>query len=244
MSESSPLVLVSGGSRGLGLALVEGLLREGYRAATFSRAPSDALAHLSERYPGKLTSLAGDMADAASLEEVVRRVEREVGPVEALINNAGIAHDGVLATMRPDQIEQLIAVNLTGTLLLTRLVVRHMLVRGRGVVLSVSSIIGLRGYSGLAAYSATKAGLDGMTRALARELGGRNIRVNSVAPGYLETEMTGKLGEAQKQQIVRRTPLGRLGRPEDVVGAVLFLLSPAASFITGQTLVIDGGITC
>jgi 3-oxoacyl-[acyl-carrier protein] reductase len=223
---------------------VEALLREGYRTATFSRAPTEALAQLAEHYPGKITSLAGDMTDAAALEEVVRRVEREVGPIEALINNAGIAHDGVLATMRPCDVEQLIAVNLTGTLLLTRLVVRHMLVRGRGVVLSISSIIGLRGYSGLAAYSATKAGLDGMTRALARELGGRNIRVNAIAPGYLETEMTGKLDEGQKQQIVRRTPLGRLGRPEDVVGTVLFLLSPAASFITGQTLVIDGGITC
>jgi 3-oxoacyl-[acyl-carrier protein] reductase len=242
--KEAPLVLVSGGSRGLGLALVEALLREGYRTATFSRSPTDALTQLAGRYPGKLTSLAGDMADAAALEEVVRRVEREAGPIEALINNAGIAHDGVLATMRPCDVEQLISVNLTGTLLLTRLVVRHLLVRGRGVVLSISSIIGLRGYSGLAAYSATKAGLDGMTRALARELGGRNIRVNAIAPGYLETEMTGKLDEGQKQQIVRRTPLGRLGRPEDVVGTVLFLLSPAASFITGQTLVIDGGITC
>jgi 3-oxoacyl-[acyl-carrier protein] reductase len=110
-------------------------------------------------------------------------------------------------------------------------------------IVNISSIIGLRGYSGLSAYSATKGGLDAMTRALARELGGRRIRVNSVAPGYLETEMTNGLSAAQKQQIVRRTPLGRLGQPRDVVGPVLFLLSDAAEFMTGQTLVLDGGIT-
>lgn len=242
--QGPPVVLLSGGSRGLGLVLAEGLLKAGRHVVTFSRKPSDAQQALAERHAGALFSLTGDMADPASLEEVVRKAERDVGPVEVLINNAGIAHDGVLATMRPEQIEQLVAVNLTGTLLLTRLVVRHMLVRSRGVVLSISSIIGLRGYSGLAAYSATKAGLDGMTRALARELGERGIRVNSIAPGYLETEMTGGLDDRQREQIVRRTPLGRLGRAEDVMGAVLFLTSEAASFITGQTLVIDGGITC
>jgi 3-oxoacyl-[acyl-carrier protein] reductase len=240
----SSLLLVSGGSRGLGLALVEALLETGCRVATFSRKPTEAVQQLASRHPGRLFFFAGDMAEPASLEGVVGRVEREVGPIDALINNAGIAHDGVLATMRPEQIEQLMAVNLTGALMLTRLVLRPMLVRSRGNILSISSIIGLRGYSGLAAYSATKAGLDGMTRALAREVGGRNIRVNSIAPGYLETEMTGKLDDQQRQQIVRRTPLGRLGTPGDVVGAVLFLLSPAASFITGQSIVIDGGITC
>ena len=146
--------------------------------------------------------------------------------------------------MQPADVERVIMINLTGTLLLTRLAVRLMLVRSRGNVISISSIIGLRGYAGLAAYSATKAGLDGMTRGLARELGPRNIRVNSIAPGYLETDMSHGLDMAQRDQIVRRTPLGRLGVPSDVVGAVHFLLSPDSAFITGQVLVIDGGITC
>jgi 3-oxoacyl-[acyl-carrier protein] reductase len=240
----APLVLVSGGSRGLGLAIVKHLLKEGYQVATFSRSVTEEFERLREEHRDKLYYFYGDMAQRDTIEKVVTKIEKDIGPIEVLINNAGIASDGVLATMPPEQIEQLISVNLTGTLLLTRLVVRRMIVRCRGNVLNISSIIGLRGYSGLAAYSATKAGIDGMTRALARELGPRNIRVNAIAPGYLETDMTGKLDERQRDQIVRRTPMGRLGLPEDVVGAVSFLMSPASSFITGQTIVVDGGITC
>jgi 3-oxoacyl-[acyl-carrier protein] reductase len=238
------IVLVSGGSRGLGLAIVGDLLTQGRRVATFSRTPGDALDRLSRQHGERLVFRSGDMTNPGSLEQVVKDLERHTGPIECLVNNAGIAIDGVLATMLPQQISQLMAVNLTGPLLLTRLVARQMIVRSRGSIINISSIIGLRGYSGLAAYSATKAGLDGMTRGLARELGPRNIRVNSIAPGYLETEMTHGLEEAQRSQIVRRTPLGRLGTPDDVVGAVRFLLSPEAAFITGQVLVIDGGITC
>jgi len=240
----TPLVLLSGGSRGLGLAIVKHLLKEGYQVATFSRSVTEEFEGLREAYRDKLLYYYGDMAKRETIDEVVKKIEKDIGPIEVLINNAGIASDGVLATMPPEQIEQLISVNLTGTLLLTRLVVRRMIVRSRGNVLNISSVIGLRGYSGLAAYSATKAGIDGMTRALARELGPRNIRVNAIAPGYLETDMTGKLDETQRIQIIRRTPMGRLGLPEDVVGAVSFLLSPLSSFITGQTIVVDGGITC
>lgn len=238
------ITLVSGGSRGLGLAIVGSLLDRGHRVATFSRTPGAGLQALQATWPGRLAVLQGDMADSASLDEVVRAVERDVGPIEALVNNAGIANDGVLATMLPAKIEQVVDINLTGTLLLTRLVTRRMVMRSRGNIISISSIIGLRGYAGLAAYSATKAGLDAMTRALARELGPRNIRANSIAPGYLETEMTHGLDDAQRGQIVRRTPLGRLGTPTDVLGAVHFLLSAESAFITGQTLTVDGGITC
>ncbi len=240
----APLVLVSGGSRGLGLAIAKHLLKEGYQVATFSRSVTEEFERLREEYRDRLFYFYGDMAQRDTLEDVVKTVEKDIGPIEVLINNAGIASDGVLATMPPGQIEQLISVNLTGTILLTRLVVRRMIVRCRGNVLNISSIIGLRGYAGLAVYSATKAGLDGMTRALARELGPRKIRVNAIAPGYLDTEMTGKLDEKQRSQITRRTPMGRLGLPEDVVGVVSFLMSPASAFITGQTIVVDGGITC
>lgn len=241
---SSPLVLLSGGSRGLGLAMARSLLESSYRVATFSRKSTSELEQLLSERPDQLTHFTGDMADSASLSRVVTTVEKKIGPIDVLINNAGIAYDGVLAGMPPEQIERLIGINLTGTLLLSRLVVRRMLLRNAGNIINISSIIGLRGYSGLAAYSATKAGMDGMTRALARELGSRNIRVNAIAPGYLETEMTHGLSEFQREQVVRRTPLGRLGVPADVVGVVLFLLSPASAYMTGQTLVVDGGVTC
>jgi len=186
-----------------------------------------------------------DVSDTNQISEFVAQATARFGRPFGLINCAGVARDGVLATMPESQIDQLLSINLAGTLHLSRQVIREMLAeQGGGVILNISSIIGLRGYRGLSAYAATKAGMDGITRSLARELGSRNIRVNSIAPGYLTTEMTHGLDDHQQNQIVKRTPLGRLGTPEDVLGSVLFLLSDAAKFITGQVLVIDGGITC
>jgi 3-oxoacyl-[acyl-carrier protein] reductase len=234
-------VILSGGSRGLGMALTTALLEAGYRVSTFSRRTTEFIESLARHERFWFTT--ADMADSASLAAFVPAAVERFGDVYGLVNCAGIAVDGVLATMSEDRIDTVVAVNLTGALKLTRHVVRNMLMSNQpGSVINISSIIGLRGYSGLAAYAATKGGMDAMTRALARELGGRRIRVNSVAPGYLETEMTHGLTDVQRQQIARRTPLGRLGQPRDVVGPVLFLLSDAAEFITGQILVVDGGI--
>ncbi|MDH3427834.1 MAG: SDR family oxidoreductase [Gemmatimonadota bacterium] len=238
------VVLITGGSRGLGLALVRGLLKNGFTVASVNRSTTPELATLIEENPSSLHYVPGDMADEASLESAVKLVEGQIGPIDVLVNNAGIARDNVLPTMRPADIDELLTVNLSGTLKLTRLVTRQMVRRSRGNVVTISSIVGLRGYAGLAAYGATKAGLDGMTRSLARELGSRSIRVNSIAPGYLETEMSEGLGDAQRDQIIRRTPLARLGTPDDIVGGLLFLISPESGFITGHTLVIDGGIIC
>lgn len=235
-------VVISGGSRGLGQALVEGLLGAGYAVSTFSRRPS----HFTQDLDGdpRFLHRAADISDPGSIDAFLGAAQAAHGAPYALINCAGVAVDGVLATMPEEQIESVVSINLTGTLRLTRRVTRRMLTAGTGgVILNISSIIGLRGYSGLAAYAATKAGMDAMTRALARELGGRQVRVNSIAPGYLRTEMTHGLSPQQLDQIVRRTPLGRLGVPDDIVGPVLFLLSDAARFITGQVLAVDGGIT-
>ena len=236
-------IIISGGSRGLGQALVVGLLDAGYRVSTFSRSATDFTRDAESNASFFFTEV--DISEPSQLDPFVTNAVQEFGRPFGLINCAGIAWDGVLATMSESKIDQLLSINLAGTLHLTRRVVRSMLLeQGDGVILNISSIVGLRGYRGLSAYAATKAGMDGITRALARELGGRQIRVNSVAPGYLTTEMTHGLDDNQQDQIVKRTPLGRLGTSEDVHGLVLFLLSDAAKFITGQVLVVDGGITC
>jgi 3-oxoacyl-[acyl-carrier protein] reductase len=235
-------VIISGGSRGLGRAIVSGLLESGYRVSTFSRAKSEFIEKLAgnERF----FFAPADLADGPSVVAFLKSAYAKFGTPYSLINCAAIAADGVLATMPEESIRKLLAVNGEGTLRLTRLVVRKMLgARTGGVILNVSSISSLRGFKGMSVYAFTKGGIDAFTRALARELGEQNIRVNSIAPGYYDTEMSSGLSESQKTQILRRTPLGRLGVPEDVVGSVLFLLSDKASFLTGQVLVIDGGST-
>lgn len=235
-------VVISGGSRGLGQALVSELLGTGYRVSTFSRKPTEFTDSLAK--DPNFFFFAADITDHDKLSPFLAAAEEKFGSPFGLVNCAGIAVDGVLASMPEDRIEQVLAINLAGALVLTRRVVRRMLLgKDGGSIVNISSIIGLRGYAGLAAYAATKGGLDAMTRALARELGDRHIRVNSVAPGYLETEMTHGLDDTQRNQIVRRTPLGRLGTAADVTGPVKFLLSDEANFITGQVLVVDGGIT-
>jgi 3-oxoacyl-[acyl-carrier protein] reductase len=235
-------VVVSGGSRGLGRSLVAGLLEAGYRVSTFSRGAEDVTDGLAEN-EGLLFATA-DLADAESISAFLKRAELAFGAPYGLINCAAVGVDGVLATTPDQEIENMIAVNVAGTLRLTKLVVRRMLLaKTGGVILNISSISAVRGYKGLSAYAFGKGGLDAMTRSLARELGERGIRVNSIAPGFLETDMSHGLDEEQRAQILRRTPLQRLGRAEDILGPVLFLLSDQAGFITGQVLVVDGGNT-
>ncbi len=235
-------IIVSGGSRGLGKALVEGLLDNGYRVSTFSRSATEFTNSLSDN--PNFYFAAVDISDRDKISEFLVAAEQKFDIPFGLVNCAGIAVDGVLPMFPEDQIERVMEINLVGALVLTRRVVRRMLLSNQGgSIINISSIIGLRGYSGLSAYAATKGGMDAMTRALSRELGDRRIRVNSIAPGYLETEMTHGLNDSQREQIVRRTPLGRLGTPQDVVGPVNFLLSDQAEFITGQVIVVDGGIT-
>lgn len=236
-------IIISGGSRGLGQALVSGLLTAGFQVSTFSRSETKFTQGLDANDAFYFET--ADVSVAEQTSQFVANAVERFGRPFGLINCAGIARDGILATMPDAEIDQLLSINLGGTLHLTRRVARDMLLEPTdGVILNISSIIGLRGYRGLSAYAATKAGMDGITRALARELGSRKIRVNSIAPGYLTTEMTHGLDDTQQQQIVKRTPLGRLGTPEDVLGTALFLLSDASRFITGQVIVIDGGITC
>jgi len=246
--------IISGGSRGLGLAVVERLLERGDCVATFSRSGSAALDALLVAHPDQLHVEQIDAADSDAVRAFVSRAAARFGRVDHCIANAAVAHEGVVATIRDDEIDAMLGVNLRGSIVLVRECVRQMLVqpcdeasrqvsfgKGSPSVVMVSSVVASRGSPGLAVYAATKAALGGFARSLARELGPRGIRVNAVAPGFLETDLSASLSEGNRERIVRRTPLGRLGLPEDVVGAIDFLTGARAAFITGQTLTIDGG---
>jgi 3-oxoacyl-[acyl-carrier protein] reductase len=239
-------VVVSGGSRGLGAGIVSSFLDSGDRVATCARTETDAVRAWTAdpAYADRFLFREVDLADREQTGRFVKDVVGAWGQIDVLVNNAGVARDGVIALFADEDTDMVIDLNLKGTIHLTRQVVRNMLVHGGGRIVNISSIVGLTGYRGLAVYGATKAALDGFTRALARELGSRKITVNSVAPGYLRTEMSHGLDEDQLHQIVRRTPAGRLGDPEDVARAVQFLVDPRNDWVTGQVLVVDGGLTC
>jgi 3-oxoacyl-[acyl-carrier protein] reductase len=234
-------VLVTGGSRGLGLAFCQALLAQGSAVRTIARSRTDAVDELERTAGDRFEFVTGDVTSDGD----VRRFLAGARDFDALINNAGAGIDGLLATQSLDAIDRVLDLNLRSALVCAKWFIRARLgARQPGTIVNVSSIVGIRGYAGLAAYGATKAGMLGMTRALARELGSKGFRVNAVLPGYLDTELSASLGSEQRDQIVRRTPLERLGTVDDVTPVVLFLLSDAAAFITGQELVVDGGITC
>src|SRR5229473_5624757 len=245
MPQARKVALVSGGSRGLGAQLVSGFIDRHYRVATLSRTKTTFITKMLRARKGQHFHWgAVDGRDHEALRAFVKDVGDRLGRIDVLVNNAGIAMEGILPTMRTRDIVEVVEVNLTAALVLAQACSRFMLRQGSGCIVNISSVHAIRGHSGVAVYSATKAALDGFTRSLARELGPRKIRVNSVAPGYFESEMVSGLTERQVQKLVRATPLQRLGRVDEMAAAAMFLISPAASFITGHTLVVDGGVTC
>jgi 3-oxoacyl-[acyl-carrier protein] reductase len=244
--EKRKTVLVTGGSRGLGLAIVRDLVANGYQVGTCSRNSSAALEELMNQERQSLYWRPCSIGQQSEEEEYFRGFLEWSGrsPYYGLINNAGVAKEGILATFPNVETSKIIDVNLMAAIRLARLSLQVFLGRrGPARIINISSIIAIRGYTGLSAYSVSKAGMDGLTRSLAREIGRRQITVNSVNPGYLETEMSASLGGEQRDQIIRRTPIGRLGTVDDVVPLVRFLLGPEAAFITGQSIVVDGGIS-
>lgn len=238
------VIIVSGGSRGLGRSLVERLLNQGCRVAAFSRSANAFITEMQKRHPDRFYWEAVDACDGERMKTFVKTVYRKFGGIHGLVNNAGVSRDQLISMTSDEEIDTLLDVNLKSALRLTRDVSRVMIRQKQGSIVTISSIIGQRGYKGAAVYAATKAALDGMTRAVARELGPKAVRVNSIAPGFLETDMTAEIPDAQRAQIIRRTPLGRLGNVAEVTNLAVFLLGDEASFITGQTITADGGLTC
>ncbi|RZS44445.1 3-oxoacyl-[acyl-carrier protein] reductase [Herbihabitans rhizosphaerae] len=240
----TPVAIVSGGSRGLGSVLVERLLKRGWRVATFSRSAGEFVERTEAAAGESFWWQAADLGQPDTLRGFVADVLGRFGRVDLLVNNAGVLHQELFVTTPPAAIERLITANLVAPVTLAHACARAMCRQRGGVIVNVSSINAIRGFRGVAVYSAAKAGLDGFGRSLARELGPLNIRVNSVVPGFFDTEMTAEVTEENRKRIQRRTPLGRLAGIDEMADAAMFLCSEEASFITGQTIVVDGGITC
>lgn len=245
MSEERQVAIVSGGSRGLGQAIVADLLKQGMIVATFSRSATRFTDERLATDPKNESFYweAIDGGDFPRLGEFVRGVLRRYGRVDALVNNMASMSDGLLSLMRDADIHRQVTMNLEAAIFLTRACLKGMLPQGSGSIVNIASVNALRGHTGVAVYSATKAGMIGLTKSLAVEVGPGGIRVNCVAPGYFQSEMTSGFTDEQLARIARRTPLRRLGTVDDIVAAIRFFLSPQAAFITGQLLAVDGGFT-
>jgi 3-oxoacyl-[acyl-carrier protein] reductase len=236
-------VIVTGGSRGLGLGISKTLCTAGYRVIAVARMKTQALDAVIDEAPDRLYFKPCDLTDTAKIPNFVSGLRKEFGPIYGLVNNAGLGTSGVLATMPDAKIKDLIVLNTLSVIMITKYVVRSMMAHGGGRIVNIASIVGSTGYSGLAAYSATKASLLGFTRSLAREVGGLAITVNAVAPGFIDTEMTHSLDSAQRGRIARRSALHRLAEIDDVANAVEFLIGENARNITGIVLTVDAGNT-
>ena len=240
-----PVALVTGASRGIGAAVARALAADGHDVAVGYAADADGAAATVaavEALGRRSVALQADVSDEGQAQALVEGAEEALGPLDALVLNAGITRDGLAVRMSAEDWTAVIDTNLSGAFYTARPALRGMLRRRAGSIVAVSSVVGVIGNAGQVNYAAAKAGLLGMVRALAREAGGRGVRVNAVAPGYITTDMTAALTDEQRDALLVQTPLGRLGTPEDVAGAVAFLCSPAAAFITGATLAVDGGL--
>ena len=238
--------LVTGGSRGIGRAVVETLARNGARVAFLYQANAQAAEQLVSELAGEqlsVTAHRGDVRSKETADEIVRSLVESWGQLDILVNNAGIIRDNLLATMSSEQWHEVIETNLTSVFNFCQAVTRPMMSARHGRIVNMSSVAAEFGNKGQANYAASKGGVEGFTRCLAKELASRGITVNAVAPGFIETDMTAAVRNAAEAEIKKAIPARRLGRPDDVARAVLFLVGPDSSYITGQILKVDGGLT-
>ena len=246
MNFSGKTAIVTGGSRGIGRAVCLELAKGGANVvlcyAGNESAANDAVAAC-EALGAKALAVRCDVADAGEVKALVDTAVKAFGRVDILVNNAGITRDGLLLTMREKDFDAVVATNLRGTFLCMKAVARPMMRQRYGRIVNLSSVVGLRGNAGQVNYAASKAGVVGMTKSLAKELASRNVTVNAVAPGFIETDMTAAMPESAKTATLASIPMQRLGAAEDVARAVAFLVSDEAAYITGQVLAIDGGMS-
>ncbi|MFW2340975.1 MAG: 3-oxoacyl-[acyl-carrier-protein] reductase [Acidimicrobiia bacterium] len=242
----SRVALVTGGSRGIGRAVAVRLAADGHRVVVnFSSSPEAAASVVEEirSAGGEAVAVAADVSDADAVANLMGQVGEEFGPVEILVNNAGVTRDGLLARMGSDDWDRVMEVNLKSVYLCTKAVLRGMLKNRWGRIISIGSVSGLAGNPGQANYAASKAAIVGFTKSIAKEVGSRGITANVVAPGFIESDMTAALGESALEAAIGATAIGRLGRPDDIAGAVGYLAGDEAGFVTGQVIVVDGGLT-
>ena len=245
MRFENQVAVVTGAGRGIGHAIAVRLASEGARVASVSRTEANAQKTADEINAARADAAkayAVDVADHAAVQTAAAQILEDFGRVDVLVNNAGVTRDGLSMRMSLDDWDTVVNTNLKGAFVFTQALMRPMIKQRSGRIINISSIAGLTGNAGQANYSASKAGLIGLTKTLARELASRGITVNAVAPGLIETDMTTVLSEEIRQAILQKVPLGKLGEPDDIAGAVAYLASGEAKYITGQVLTVDGGM--
>ncbi len=239
---SGKVGLVTGGSRGIGKAVARRLAGAGAKVALVDVVDPDELRKTADEIGGGAIAVQANVTDEAEVTAAVSQVEDALGPIDVLVNNAGITRDGLLVRMSLENWGAVLDVNLKGVFIVTKAVVRGMMKRRSGRVVNIASVVGITGNAGQANYSASKAGVIGFTKTVAKEMAPRNVLVNAVAPGFIDTDMTRALPEAAREMLLKLIPLGRLGGPDDVANAVLFLSCDLSSYVTGQVVVVDGGM--
>lgn len=237
--------LVTGASKGIGKAVAEAFLREGADVYAVSRTEGELekLQAVAAEFGTQVVFKAADVSDEAAITAMVKEIIKESGGIDIVVNNAGITRDGLIARMPADAWDEVMKVNLASAFYVCKAVSMHLLSRRGGSVINMSSVVGLHGNPGQTNYAASKAGLIGLTKSLAQELAPRGVRVNAICPGFIGTEMTDKLNEEQKQALFARIPLARMGKPEEIAGAAVWLASDFSTYVTGQAISVDGGMT-